>query len=166
MSSELRKQQASVIADKWGPALTKAFHDGDMAEFRGLFVENEPVVVVLQDASGSEAVCTIVDSKDGSEEGGGESEVVSTLTWEEFRAASASDLESQNFLKTEAQCLGVLGDRMILEVGRFNRDGAVYLEAYSLLTFDADGKVTMIETFTDPQISSVYKAAAAASSSS
>jgi hypothetical protein len=164
-SSELRKQQASYIAEQWGPTLTKAFHEGDVSEFRSLFAYQEPVVVVLQDASGNEAVCKIVDSRDASEEPAEGEDTVTSLTWEEFRAASASDLESQNFFKTEAQCLGVLGDRLILEAGRFNRDGIVYLESYSLLTFNHEGKVTMVETFTDPQVASLHNKATAASSS-
>jgi hypothetical protein len=170
-----RQQQAASIADQWGPALTKAIVDKDLSEFRGLFVEQGPVVVVLQNAEGSEAVFTIVDSKETEEEEAAtdnpalEGRVAGSLTWEEFREASAVDLEKQSYAKTEALCLGVLGDRMMMEVGRFNTSGEIIVETYSLLTFNAEGKVTMVETFTDPQVSSVVDmvvVAAAASSAS
>jgi hypothetical protein len=168
-----QQQAASSIADQWGPALTKAIVDKDISEFRSLFADDEAgVVVVLQNAEGSEAVFTIVDSK---EEGGEEEaatdnpvlegRVAGSLTWEEFREASAVDLEKQSYAKTEALCLGVLGDRMMMEVGRFNTSGQIIVETYSLLTFNSEGKVTMVETFTDPQVSSVVDKAASASAS-
>jgi hypothetical protein len=164
-----RQQQAASIADQWGPALTKAIVDKDISEFRGLFVDDEAgVVVVLQNAEGSEAVFTIVDSKEMDEATDNpvlEGRVAGSLTWEEFREASAVDLEKQSYAKTEAVCLGVLGDRMMMEVGRFNTSGQIIVETYSLLTFNSEGKVTMVETFTDPQVSSVVDKVAAASAS-
>lgn len=166
-----RQQQAAAIADQWGPALTKAIVDKDVSEFRGLFADDDAgVVVVLQDAEGSEAVFTIVDGKEGEEVETAnpvlEGRVAGSLTWEEFREASAVDLEKQSYAKTEAVCLGVLGDRMMMEVGRFNTSGDVIVETYSLLTINADGKVTMVETFTDPQVASVVNKAASSAGAS
>jgi hypothetical protein len=152
-----RKKQAVAIADNWGPALTRAVVEGDISDFRNLFATDEPVMIVVQNSEGNEAVFTIVDNNNDSVDG---DEAAMSMTWEEFRQASAVDLEAQNYAKSEAQCLGVLGDRMILEVGRFNKDGFVYLEAYSLLTFDAEGKVTAVESFSDPQLSTLVAAAA------
>jgi hypothetical protein len=56
--------QAKDIADKWGPALTKAIKDGDISVFKDLFV-TEPVVVVLQNAEGMESVLLAVDQYHG-----------------------------------------------------------------------------------------------------
>ena len=71
------------------------------------------------------------------------------MTWQEFRDTSTQDLAAQNYLKTESECLGVLGDRMILETGRVNKDGEVYQEVFSLVTLNAKGKITMLEAFSD-----------------
>lgn len=139
-------KKATDIADKWGPALTKAYTDSDLAAFKSLFV-SEPVAVVLQNAEGGEAEFTIGEGEDAS------------LTWEQFHELSTKDLKKQNFLKSESQCLGVLGDRLIMEVARFNKDGEVYSEAYSLVTFNDDGKVVAFEAFTNPQAESIMEAA-------
>eukprot|EP00339_Tiarina_fusa_P028120 CAMPEP_0117029426 /NCGR_PEP_ID=MMETSP0472-20121206/21311_1 /TAXON_ID=693140 ORGANISM="Tiarina fusus, Strain LIS" /NCGR_SAMPLE_ID=MMETSP0472 /ASSEMBLY_ACC=CAM_ASM_000603 /LENGTH=147 /DNA_ID=CAMNT_0004737193 /DNA_START=113 /DNA_END=556 /DNA_ORIENTATION=+ len=138
------KAKGQEIADKWGPALTKMMVDGDMSDFKDIFVQDEPVYTVLQDAEGHEIETSI--GTDGE------------LSWDAFQELSSKDLASQNFDKIEAQCLGVLGDRMIMETGRFNKDGVVYLEAYSLLTIDGNGKVTMVEAFADSQLTSVQAA--------
>jgi hypothetical protein len=135
------KAKGKEIADQWGPALTKGMLDGDMTAFKELFIQDEPIYTVLQDAEGHE-----IETSIGT---GGE------LSWETFQELSSKDLKEQNFLKIEAQCLGVLGDRMLLETGRFNEAGEVYLEAYSLLTIDGNGKVTMVEAFVDTQMASV-----------
>jgi ketosteroid isomerase-like protein len=137
--------KANEIADKWGPALTKAILDGDLSAFKDLFV-SEPVAVVLQNGEGAEAEFTIGDGEEA------------TLTWGEFHELTTKDLKEQSFLKSESQCLGVLGDRMIMEVGRFNKDGEVYAEAYSLLTFNEEGKIVAVEAFSDPVVGSLMSA--------
>ena len=104
---------------------------------RSLFVADESVSVVLQNAEGAEVHFTIGDQDDA------------TMTWQEFQETSTQDLTAQNYLKTEGQCLGVLGDRMILETGRFNKDGEVYQEVFALVTLNEDGKITMLEAFSD-----------------
>jgi ketosteroid isomerase-like protein len=35
---------------------------------------------------------------------------------------------------------------------RFNKDGEVYAEAYSLLTFNGEGKIISVEAFSDPDV--------------
>ena len=137
--------KAKEIVDKWGPALTKAILDGDLSTFKELFV-SEPVAVVLQNGEGAEAEFTIGDGEEA------------TLTWGEFHELTTKDLKEQNFLKSESQCLGVLGDRLIMEVGRFNKDGEVYAEAYSLLTFNEEGKIVSVEAFSDPDVGSLLSA--------
>jgi ketosteroid isomerase-like protein len=141
---------ATEIAAKWGPSFTKAVNDGDLSAFKDLFVKDAPVEVVLQNSAGTESEFTI----------GGGSEDDASLTWEEFHEAATKDLKDQNYAKTETQVLGVLGNRMIMEIGRFNKDGEVYAEAYSLLTFNNAGKILAVESFTDPQAPSLLAAAA------
>ena len=142
---------AQEIAKQWGPALTKAFTENDLSSFQRLFDASRPVEVVLQNSVGEEAEF-LIGSKEVSEE--------VTLSWEEFHQATIKDLQEQNYMKSEAQCLGVLGNRMILETGRFNNDGDVYLESYSLITFNLpDGKIVAVEAFTDPNVDSLFDAA-------
>jgi ketosteroid isomerase-like protein len=137
--------KGNEIAGKWGPALTKAILDGDLSTFKELFV-SEPVAVILQNGEGVEAEFTIGDGEEA------------TLTWGEFHELTTKDLKEQRFLKSEAQCLGVLGDRMIMEIGRFNKDGEVYAEAYSLLTLNEEGKIVAVEAFSDPEVESLIAA--------
>jgi hypothetical protein len=142
---------AQDIAKRWGPALTKAYTENDLSSFQSLFDDRRPVEVVLQNSAGEEAEFLL-----GSME---ESENI-TLSWGEFHEATKKDLQEQNYMKSESQCLGVLGNRMILETGRFNNDGDVYLESYSLITFNlSDGKIVAVEAFTDPNVDSLFEVA-------
>jgi ketosteroid isomerase-like protein len=137
--------KGNEIAEKYGPALTKAILDGDLSTFKELFV-SELVDVILQNGEGVEAEFTIGDGEEA------------TLTWDVFHELTTKDLKEQSFLKSEAQCLGVLGDRMIMETGRFNKDGEVYAEAYSLLTLNKEGKIVAFEAFSDPDAESLTAA--------
>lgn len=142
---------AQEIAKQWGPALTKAFTENDLSAFQILFDDSRPVEVVLQNSEGEEAGF-LIGSKETSEN--------VTLSWEEFHEATIKDLQEQDYLKSESQCLGVLGNRLILETGRFNNNGDVYLESYSLITFNLlDGKIVAVEAFTDPNVDSLFEAA-------
>ena len=140
-------KKGKEIGELWGPALTKAITEDDISAFKALFVSDKLVEVVLQNAEGEEVDTTIGDSGDAS------------LTWEDFKKLSKQDLEAQNYLKTESQCLGVLGDRLILEAARFNKGGEIYLESYSILTLNEEGKVIMFEAFTDPAAAHLTSAA-------
>lgn len=140
-------KMATEIVAKWGPAFTKLALDGDLTDFKALFT-SEPVTVVLQNAEGNEAVFTIGD--EGEE---------TTMSWQEFYEFSSKDLKDQDYQKTEAQCLGALGDRVLMETGRFNKSGEVYVETYCLLTLNKDGKIIMFESFSDPQATSLFAAA-------
>lgn len=144
------KTKGAEICQAWGTNLTKTLKAGAdnvdaFNDYKNLFDLSEPVYVVLQSESGDEVTFTISDDPQAD----------ATITWDEFRTSTTIDLKEQNYLKTEAQCLGVLGDRLILEAGRFNTDGEVYVETYSLLTLNDDGKIIMVEAFTDPQTSSL-----------
>lgn len=159
-SSSARAAAGAALADQWGPALTQAFANRDISTFQALFVSDRPIIVVLQDGTGREAEFTLSDNPDHN----------ATMTWQDFLNASTQDLELQNYVKTEAQCLGVLGNRILLEVGRFNTSNTVYLESYMLVTIDDDdtmdsgensGKVVAVETFSDPRVDNLVAAAVA-----
>jgi hypothetical protein len=102
-----------------------------------LFVSDEVVSVVLQNSEGQELHFTVGDQDDA------------TLSWADFQTTVCKDLEEQKYSKSVSECLGVLGDRFIMEVGRINEDGDVYMEAFSLVTINSDGKIIMIEGFSD-----------------
>ena len=150
------KTKAEEIANAWGPALTKAMNDGDCTAIKSICIEKEPVYLVLQGPDGNEIETSI-----------GDVATEADMSWETFQKLISKDVQQQEFLKLEAVCLGVLGDRMMIETGRFNKSGEVYLEAYSLLTITQDtGKVSMFEAFVDTQLSGFMKEAEASSSSS
>ena len=52
-------------------------------------------------------------------------------------------------LRTDSECVGLLGDRMIMHTGRVNKAEEIYTEAYFLLTLTGEGKISMIEAFND-----------------
>ncbi|KAL7563649.1 hypothetical protein ACA910_013385 [Epithemia clementina (nom. ined.)] len=147
MSAE-RLKIANDIASQWGPAVTKAMLEGDVSSFKDLFAE--PVAVVLQNALGEEVEFSIADQVEGA-----------TMSWKDFVDISSKDVQEQSYVKTEAQCLGVLSDRFILATGRFNTEGEVYMEAYTLITVNAAGKIVAVEAFTDSNVSHLTDAAAA-----
>ena len=102
-----------------------------------LFVTDEPLSAIVQNTEGAEVRFTI-----GKQEG-------ATMTWQEFHDTLSQDLAAQNYIKTESECMGVLGDRMILKTGRVNKEGELYHEVFSLLTLNEEGKITMLEAFSD-----------------
>jgi len=127
------------VAEKWGPALTKAVKEGDIEDFKSLFTD-DLVEVVIQTDEGGEALFTIGDDNE-----------LATLDWAAFLETSTNELKDQDYVKTESQCLGVLGPRLIMETGRFNSKGEVYLEATSILTLsEFTGKIVAYEAFSDP----------------
>ena len=113
-----------------------------------LFIKDEPVSVVLQDEEGGEVHFTVGTQEDA------------TISWAELIDMSSKDLKEQDYLKSESECLGVLGDRMMMETGRLNKAGEVYLEAFSLLTLDEEGLITMVEAFSDVHSGTLVGAAA------
>lgn len=86
------------------------------------------------------------------------------MNWQEFQETTKIDLETQNYLKTESECLGVLGDRMIMETGRINQAGEVYQESFALVTVNSGGKIIMLESFSDANVASLVGKAGAESS--
>ncbi|GKY95666.1 hypothetical protein MPSEU_000527600 [Mayamaea pseudoterrestris] len=150
-----KKSIAASIGSAYGAEMTKAIASGDISGFRALFID-EPVLVVLQNAVGEEAEFTIADAAPE-----GEIDPVVTMTWDDFRDMALKDLKDQDYSKTETQCLGTLGNRMIMESGRFDTSGNVYLETYQLISFDDQGKITAVEIFADPAATSLFEAATA-----
>ena len=127
---------ANQVANAWGPTLTKAFKEEDVSGFRAMFVTDQPVGCILNGPDGGELEFTVGDDAE-----------TATLTWDEFLKQTCQDLKAQDFSKTESQCLGMLGDRIILESGRFNSSGEVYHEGYMLVTLNDEGKILLVEAF-------------------
>jgi len=107
------------------------------------------VSVVLQNVAGAEVHFTIGDQEDA------------TMTWEEFQQTSTKDMAAQDYLSTTAECLGVLGDRFILETGRLNKAGEIYQEMFNLVTLNEEGKIIMLESFSDANAATLVGAASA-----
>jgi hypothetical protein len=155
-----KKSVAAALGTAYGVELTEAVASGDISGFRALFVDG-PVLVVLQNASGQEAEFTIADAPAEGEET--DASVAATMTWNDFRDMATKDLKDQDYAKTETQCLGTLGDRIIMESARFNTAGEVYLEAYQLISFDSlHGKITAVELFSDPAATTLFETATSA----
>jgi hypothetical protein len=137
---------ANKIADSWGPAVTKIIKDKDMEPLLSLCAPS--VAVVLQTSTGDEASFTI----------GGEG----AIDWSEFADLTSKDMEKEDYKQTESASMGVLGNRMILEVGRINSKDELYMNACMVLTLDKSGKITTLEAFADSVAPSVLDAALAA----
>lgn len=144
MANTKISETAAAVASKWGPALTKAVKEGDMSDYRALFGEGL-TEVVIQNAKGGESCFTIGDDAE-----------LATLDWKSFLEMSTNELKEQDYVKTESQCLGVLGPRCIVEAGRFNSEGEVYQEGIAVLTLDEEtGLILAYEAFCDPGMDSL-----------
>ena len=107
------------------------------------------VVLVLPTSDGGEATVTIGDDE----------EEATTFSWTELQELTTQDLGAADYVKSESASLGVLGDRMILEVGRFNSKDEMYMNVVSLLTLSSTGKVVKMESFADSLAPSLLDAA-------
>ena len=135
---------AADIANKWGPALTKAAKENDTAEYRALFVDGLTEIVV-QNTEGGESCFTIEDNNPEA-----------TMDWKTFFETTIAELAGQDYVKTESQCLGVLGPRCIMESGRFNSKGEVYAETMVVLTLEPEsGLICAVEVFSDPGLDTI-----------
>ena len=135
---------AADVANKWGPALTKAARDGDTADYRALFVAGLTEIVV-QNSEGGESCFTIEDNNPEA-----------TMDWKTFFDTSIAELKGQDYEKTASQCLGVLGPRCIMEAGRFNSKGEIYSEAMVVLTLEEEtGLVCAVEVFSDANLETI-----------
>jgi hypothetical protein len=132
---------ASDICAKYGPYLTSAMKGESVDDLESLFAS--PVTVVLQDSNGEEVLFTIGTDENAS------------MTWKEFQQASQQELVQQDYQNTESECLGVLGNRALMEVARINTAGETYLVAYILVTFDETGKIVEFESFSNLQATSL-----------
>jgi hypothetical protein len=131
---------ANKIGDSWGPAVTKIVKDKDMDPLLSLCALS--VTVVLQTSNGDEATFTV----------GGEG----AIDWYEFADLTSKDTQEGDYKKTESASMGVLGNRMILEVGRINSKAELYMNACMVLTLDESGKITKLEAFADSVAPKVY----------
>jgi uncharacterized protein YuzE len=121
------------IAIAWAKNMTSAANGGPLDPLKDMF--SDVCYIVLQSADGKEVEFTLGDSSD------------CTMGWDQFTDAAFKDLEEQRYDCTTSNCLGVLGNRMILETGRLNKDGELYTTAVSLLEFNDEGKVIGFESF-------------------
>jgi hypothetical protein len=137
----IQAKYAGEVASNYGPFLTKAMKGEGTELLESLFAS--PVTVVLQDSQGEEVLFTI-----GSDDN-------ASMTWKEFQEATSMDLKLQDYAKTESECLGVLGNRLIMEVARINTAGEAYLVAYNLVELNEDGKIVEFESFTDLKATSL-----------
>ncbi|CAB9524942.1 expressed unknown protein [Seminavis robusta] len=140
-------QAVTDAVAKWGPAVTKAVKEGDISDFKALFAPYL-VEVVIQGGDGNEACFTISDENKEA-----------TLDWKTFVDMATADLKEQDFLKTECQCIGLLGPRCIMEQGRFNNAKELYHENIAVLTFNDKGQIVAYEAFTDPGVNAVSELA-------
>jgi hypothetical protein len=112
----------------------------DDSDFKAMWAPG--IIPVVVDKDGAEAIIAVGDEGD---------EPI-TMTWSVFQQLLSADFAIAEFSKMEAECLGVLGNRMILEVSRINTSDEVYMTAVSILTLTEDGLIAKTEAFSDPQV--------------
>ena len=139
---------ANSVADAWGPAISKSTNEGDPSGIKALCAD--VVEVVLQ--SNKEPICVTVGDLEGGEN-------AATFSWSELLGLTTKDMAAQNYKSTESACLGVLGNRMILESGRINKEDEMYMNVVSLVTLNNDGKITRFEAFADSASPALFDAA-------
>mmetsp|Transcript_7453 Transcript_7453/g.9686 ORF Transcript_7453/g.9686 Transcript_7453/m.9686 type:complete len:152 (+) Transcript_7453:135-590(+) len=138
------------ISDAYGPALTKALLEDDLTDFKGIFLSDEPLSVVLQSVEGEEIHFTVGDNV----------ELEPTMSWEEFHVTASKDVKTQDYVKTISESCGVLGDRMIMQTARINKADEMYSEAFFVVTLDeTSGKISMMEAFSFIDVSTLLEKA-------
>ncbi|KAL3928348.1 MAG: hypothetical protein SGARI_005060 [Bacillariaceae sp.] len=145
-SSAKNTKVAAQIAVDYAKHLTAAAKGGSLDAFKSLFADS--CFVVLQDGEGQEVEFTLGEGDD------------CNMTWDQFTEAAFKDLEAQKYDYTTSNCLGVLGQRMILETGRMNTDAELYMMASMLVEFREDGKIVGIESFNSVDIDTALDAVA------
>jgi hypothetical protein len=139
-----KKEMAVGIAVAYAKNMTTAGKGGSLEPLKTMFTD--PAYVMLQNADGDEIEFTLGDSEE------------CTMSWNEFADTALKDLEAQNYDCTTSNCLGVLSNRMILETGRVNKDGELYMMATALLEFNNDGKIVGFESFNSVDVDSLIQA--------
>mmetsp|Transcript_38839 Transcript_38839/g.57755 ORF Transcript_38839/g.57755 Transcript_38839/m.57755 type:complete len:152 (-) Transcript_38839:82-537(-) len=134
---------ADSIAEKWGPAVTKLAKGEGMDDFKALCAPG--IIPWVIPKGESTAVLTVGDEPSTPE-------VPVTMTWSLFQESVQKDMVSANYAHSEAACMGVLGNRIILEIGRYNKDDELYMNAVSVLTVNPDGLIEKVESFGDPKM--------------
>jgi uncharacterized protein YuzE len=146
MPNQRNVEIAAEIAKSYAKNITSAANGGPLDPFKDMF--GDVCFVVLQSSDGKEVEFTLGDSSD------------CTMSWDQFTDAAFKDMEEQGYASTTTNCLGVLGNRMILETGRLNKDGELYTTAVSLLEFNDEGKVIGFESFNAVDIDGAIEAVA------
>ena len=144
MSTAKNTKISAQIAVDYAKHLTAAAKGGSLEPFKALFADT--CYVVLQDSEGQEVEFSLGEGDD------------CNMTWDQFIEAAFKDLEAQKYDYTTSDCLGVLGNRMILETGRMNTDGELYMMASALVEFREDGKVVGWESFNAVDVDSAIAA--------
>lgn len=144
MPSQTNVEIAAEIAKAYAINVTSAGNGGPLDPLKDMF--GEVCYIILQNADGQEVEFTLGDTSD------------CTMSWDQFTDAAFKDLEAQGYASTTSNCLGVLGNRMILETGRLNKDGELYTTATALLEFNGEGKVIGFESFNAVDIDGVVQA--------
>jgi uncharacterized protein YuzE len=145
MPTARNSEMAADIAVAYAKNMTTAANGGSLEPLKAMF--GDVCYIGLQNAEGQEVEFTLGENKDDC-----------TMTWDEFTEAAFADLEAQNYDCTTSNCLGVLGNRMILETGRLNKEGSLYMTATSLVEFNEEGKVIGFESFNAVDIDGTIKA--------
>jgi hypothetical protein len=117
MPNKTNVEFAAEIAKGWAKNMTTAANGGPLDPLKDMF--GDVCYIVLQNSDGKEVEFTLGD---GSE---------CTMAWDQFTDAAFRDLETQRYSSTTSNCLGVLGNRMILETGRLNKDGELPLPCWN-----------------------------------
>jgi hypothetical protein len=146
MPNKANVEIAVEIATAYAESITSAAKGGPLDPLKGMF--GDVCYVVLQSADGQEVEFTLGDSSD------------CTMSWDQFTDVAFKDLEEQRYDCTTASCLGVLGNRMIMETARLNKDGEMYTTATSLLEFNDEGKVIGFESFNSVDMEGAVQAVA------
>jgi hypothetical protein len=139
---------ANKLADAWGPAITKLSKEEDASALKALCAD---VVEIILPTYQEAISVTVGDEEEGDN--------ASTFTWNELLGLLNKDIGVHDYQRTESACLGVLGNRMILEAGRINSKDEMYMNVVSLITMNDDGKLIRFEAFADSASPALFDAA-------
>lgn len=132
---------ANDVAEKWGPAFTTMATGGDLTAWRKMFGKS----VTFKIDKGGKVACLKIGDK-GTEG--------VQMSFEAFQKKTVGDLAQVGYAKTTAKNLGTLGDDMLLQITRWNKEGKAYMTACGVLTFDKDKLIVGMAAFGDPQVDS------------
>lgn len=109
-------------------------------DFKDIFTKNLELIV-----NGKDGKSTILRI-------GEESATGVDMTWDVLYNNGKEKIEQEKYEETECDCLAVLGDRIIMQACRYNQSGELYMKAYSVCHLTHAGKVSRLESFSDPDM--------------